>query len=176
MLLLLGKRLHEEEVIRAEKVLLLCYLKLNCSNQIIQWREEIRADLRMEIPPEVNPSDSTNAKVKVRFPDGTQQLRWFSPSCTIRVCCNSSTSYFSLCCCLYLVLYSNKSDIHSFIQQLKAFIGSNPSVVNPRSFVIKLANTFPPIEVDFPESSKTLKEMKFPLFSILYVENKVCYC
>ncbi len=52
---------------------------------LLQWKDEIRADLRLIVPPEPDTRDGTVLKMKFRFPDGNQVCRSFTPSCSVKV-------------------------------------------------------------------------------------------
>lgn len=51
----------------------------------LQWREEIRDDLKCMVPPEPDERDSSNFTMKFKFPDGMQVRRKFSPTSSVKV-------------------------------------------------------------------------------------------
>ena len=59
-------------------------------------------------------------------------------------------------------------------QELCAFVGSNASVNNPRSFSMKIANSVPPVTFESVYSSvtQTLKECSLQSFTLFYVQDE----
>lgn len=52
---------------------------------MMQWREEIRADLIQIVPPEPDAGDPSTLKIRLKFPDGKLVSRCFSQNSSVKV-------------------------------------------------------------------------------------------